>query len=176
MALRLSSRGTLDTYPHCWSRSNLTQLPTWKNCLSGFENFGSIFVEEASKTLLIFSSVNFGLFEKGQVTFFLSPARSVQKCNKNNNLTSERKQKVTLDTNWQPASKFGSETVNLDFLSFQWQYCKSCNWESNQLIEICPENYFFAYQTPIRWNSSVDTQSKSFFRYVSYVDPSTSST
>jgi hypothetical protein len=70
-----------------------------KNCLSGFENFGSIFVNKASKTLLIFSSVNFGLFKKEQVTFFLSPARSVQKRNKNNNLTAEGKQKATLDTN-----------------------------------------------------------------------------
>jgi hypothetical protein len=57
-----------------------------------------VFADEASKTLLIFSLVNFGLFEKGQVTFFLSPARSVQKCNKNNNLTSDCKQQVTLDT------------------------------------------------------------------------------
>jgi hypothetical protein len=44
--------------------------------------FVSVFVDEASKTLLIFSSVNFGLIEKGQVTFNLGPVRSVQKCNK----------------------------------------------------------------------------------------------
>ncbi len=83
-----------------------------------------------------------------QVTFFLSPARSVQKCNKNNNVTSECKQKVTLDTNWQPPSKFASETVNLYFLSFQWQYRKSCNWESNHIIEICPENHFLHIKLP----------------------------
>jgi hypothetical protein len=150
-------------------------LPTWKNCLSGFENFGSIFVEEASKTLLIFSSVNFGLLEKGQVTFFLSPARSVQKCNKNNNLTSERKQKVTLDTNWQPASKFGSETVNLDFLSFQWQYRKVAI--ENQTISLrCVQKTTFWVSNCHKVDSSVDAQSKHFFRYVSYVDPRTSST
>ncbi len=96
----------------------------------------------------LFTSVNFGLFKKGQVPFFLSPARSVRKCNKNNNLTSEHKQEVTLDTNWQPAIKFVSKTVNLDFLSFQWQYHKSCNWESNHLIEICPDNHFLHIKLP----------------------------
>ncbi len=30
----------------------------------------------------------------------------------------------------------------------RWQYCKSCNWESNQLIEICPENHFLRIKMP----------------------------
>ena len=38
-------------------------------------------------TLVISSLVNFCLSEKGQLTFFLSRARSVQICNKNKNLT-----------------------------------------------------------------------------------------
>ncbi len=79
---------------HC--RSNLNELPTWKVWLGAFENFVSVFVDEASKTSVIFSSVNIGSIKKGQVTFFLGPTRSVQKCNKNNNLTSERNQLVTL--------------------------------------------------------------------------------
>ncbi len=156
-----------------FTRSNLTQLLTWKICLSGFEDFVSVFLDEASITLLIFSSVNFSLFEKGQVTFFLSPARSVQKCNKSNNLTSERNQQVTLDTSWQPVSKFVSETVNmLIFSASSDNIAKVAIANQHKDMSTKP---LFAYQTAIRWDSSADAQSKRFFRYISYVDPSTSS-
>ena len=59
------------------TRSKLTQLPTSQICLSGFQNFVSVFGHGASKTLVIFSLVNFGLFEKGQSTFLLSLMRCV---------------------------------------------------------------------------------------------------
>jgi len=53
-----------------------------------FWEFVSVFVHEASKTSPIFSAVNLCPFEKGERAFFLSPMRSVQKCNKNKQVQS----------------------------------------------------------------------------------------
>ena len=87
------------------------------------------FVDKASKTLLIFSSVNFGWLTSGHVKFFLSPTRSVWKCNNNKNWTSLNWICVNIrHYMWWPNNEFVIVKLNLDFLRFQWQSSKSCNW------------------------------------------------
>jgi hypothetical protein len=127
--------------PRCpvYDRSNLNLLPTWLICHIGFENLLAFLYMKLVKLRRFLAPSIFVRSRRERVHSFSARQDLFKNAIKTTIWPLERKQKLNIRHS---LTNLVVETVNLDFLSFQWQFCKSCNWPSHQLVEKRPKNHF----------------------------------